>query len=384
MIQNDFNKIIDYCTLTKNDTIKNEVIEILKGYRLYDINLKEDVITCYLNKDKENDIKLSVRKDSIEILKNNPVKQELIKIHSNLDMSEKSLEKRPNGVIFSVVTKSFKDSSIFKNKTVLSNLIEQRYTFTDDTLSSYFKGKSFSQIFEDLVNYYENADLESIMDYNSTFEIHTSLSRNPNTGLLYENFHTFLNGEDLGNIYNISNSPNKVYRIYDLYNGLITPRNESDIDLIHDEFLSDKGFNLRELKDLTFEENNLVGPTIIPVSQEYYQYVKTFLKEKYGYFGEIAFDRETLLSAITYKMSASELVKKDIARILGMTYEDFIMLDILEQQKLVEQVTHKKIKQDTIGKEGRKIEKKNFNVSSITPNERKENPLKKVLKIFKK
>lgn len=380
MIQNDFNKIIDFCTLSENETIKSEITEILKGYKLYDINSEKDVINCYLKDNNENDMRVSVRKDSIEILKSSSVKQELITIHSNLDMSEKAIEKRPKGVIFSVVSKYFRNSSLHKNKTVLYNLIEQRYTFTDDTLNCYFKNKSFRELFFELVDFYENADLESIMDYNSIFEIHTSQLRNPNNSLLYEGVHTFLNGEDLGNTYNISNSLNKVYRIYDLYRGLITPRNESDIDVIHDEFLSDRGFNLRELKNLTFEENNLVGPTTIPISQEYYEYVKKFLKDNYGYLGEIAFDRDSLLSAITYKMSASELVKREIARTLGMTYEDFIMLDTTEQHKLVEQVTNKKMKSNTLENDEKKGKKKKFNDSR----EGKENQLKKVLNFFRK
>lgn len=379
MIQNDFNKIIDFCTLSQNDTIKSEVIEILKGYKLYDINSEKDVINCYLKDNNENDMRISVRKDSIEILKSSSVKQELITIDSNLDMSEKSLERRPNGVIFSAVAKKFSNSSIYRNRTTLSHLSEQRYTFTDKTLNIYFINQSLSQLFKEIIERYENKDLDNIMDYNSTFEIHSYLSRKPDTNLLYEDFHTFLNGKDLGNIYNIFNSPTKVYRIYDLYRGLITPRNELDIDVIHDELISDKGFGLKELKNITFEENNLVSPTTIPISQEYYEYVKNFLKDNYGYFGEIAFDRESLLSAITYKMSASELVKRDIARTLGISYEDFIKLDSLKQQKLVEQFTHKKVKPSVFERK----EKDNLNILLDDGNERKNSPLKKILKFLK-
>lgn len=384
MIQNDINKIINYCTLAKNETIKSEILKLIDGYKLYDMKSLEGIITCFFKDNNNNKMELTIKEDSFEIFKNSQVKQELITIDSNLDMIEKTLERRPKGVKFSVVSKSFRESSIYKNRTTLSHLIEQRYTFTDDTLNSNFINQSLSSLFKEMIECYEKKTLDTIMDYNSIFEIHSYLSRKPDSNLLYEDFHTFLNGQDLGNIYNIFNSPTKVYRIYDLYRGLITPRNELDINLIHEESLSDRGFNLRELKNLTFEENNLVGPTTLPIREEYYEYVKNFLKDNYGYFGEIAFDRDTLLSAITYKMTASELVKRDIARTLGISYEDFIKLDTNKQQKLAEQFTHKKVKPGVLEIEEKETRKKNSNVSLGLNNEQKDNPLKKVLKIFKK
>ena len=53
-----------------------------------------------------------------------------------------------------------------------------------------------------------------------------------------------------------------------------------------------------------------------------------------------------MLLGITYQISGPERVKRQIERLLGISYSEFEELDYLEQQKLIEQKLGKKIKYD--------------------------------------
>ena len=70
------------------------------------------------------------------------------------------------------------------------------------------------------------------------------------------------------------------------------------------------------------------------------------LYKRAGFKGNLELNRDSILSAITYKMSSSELVKRQIEEKLGISYDEFEKMDYYEQRKLIEEKTGKKVKLD--------------------------------------
>ena len=126
--------------------------------------------------------------------------------------------------------------------------------------------------------------------------------------------------------------------------------NENDINLINLGFLSQDAFDFRTLRGIPEQEDFIVGPSLISVSDDYINYLKELFNNKFGYKGDLELSRSSILSGITYQMSGPELAKRQIDRKLGIPYEEYEKLDIEEQHKLIEQKTGKKVKTEIVPK----------------------------------
>lgn len=157
---------------------------------------------------------------------------------------------------------------------------------------------------------------------------------------------TFLNGQDISRIYDTVDGKDKLYRIYDLYKWIINSRNENDINAINLGLLNSDAYDLMSLKEITEKEDLLVGESSQKYSEEYIDYIKEMLNDKFGYTGNIDLSRETIVTGIVYQMSGPERAKREIERKLGISYDEFEQLDLDEQHKLIEQKTGEKIKPD--------------------------------------
>ena len=122
-----------------------------------------------------------------------------------------------------------------------------------------------------------------------------------------------LNGTNISNMYNSIQGYDKLSRIHELYNGIITPRNEKDINGIKIGLLNSKCFDLKTLKGININIDNLVGDKV-DIPYEYLEYLKKIFRNKYEYTGDINLTRDELLKIILNKPKKtsknSVLIKK--------------------------------------------------------------------------
>ena len=86
----------------------------------------------------------------------------------------------------------------------------------------------------------------------------------------------------------------RVYRIYDLYRGVINSRNEKDIDLIRSGLLSQDAYDLKGLRGITEKEDSIVGKPL----------------------DEMSLDRDSVLVSITQQKPDDNLIKNKPKRLL--------------------------------------------------------------------
>ena len=89
----------------------------------------------------------------------------------------------------------------------------------------------------------------------------------------------FLNGDDISNLYNYVNGNDRLYRVYDLYNGIINNRNSKDIQNISNNILPPEAFGYKNASGITEQEDLLVGESLIKINDKKINLVKEkFLK----------------------------------------------------------------------------------------------------------
>lgn len=341
------------CKLLKVECIKRELYSQLEGYIFKSIKRENSEWIVEFKGPKEAHLMLSISFNKLNIMKNTDQKAERIAIDENMLLKERTIDKRENGIVYLVVQKQFAPSSRF-NKIVLTDLVEQRFILTIGKLNNLLENIDFDNI--SLTNLLlklrileSKVDLKYQSDFYSEFSTHMNYYLNcDNDRKIKDNIYptrTYLNDEEMSSIFDVD-GPDKLYRIYDLYNGIINPRNENDIHSIHLGLLSQEAFDLKELKGINQQEASLVGPSLVNVSDDYVVYLKNLLEQKFGYKGSIGDDRTSILLGITYQMSGYERAKREIERKLGIPYSEFEQLDFDEQQKLIEQKTGKKFKYD--------------------------------------
>ena len=239
----------------------------------------------------------------------------------------------------------------YKNKNVLVDLIEDSYVFSRDKINRIIDREDFSDvrlmyILLKIKKASMENDLKDICDLHNRFSTHMNTYVQCRSGrTIKDNIYptrTYLNGEEFSSLFDINDDADKLYKVYDLYNGLINTRNENDINSINLGFLSEDVFGFRKLKGITSQEDELVGRSNLEVSNDYINYLSKLFYDKFGYKGEIKTDRESLLKGITYKMSGPELAKRMVERKLGISWEEYESLDFDEQQKIIESKTGKK------------------------------------------
>ncbi len=318
-----------YCKLLKIECIKKELEAQLEGYTLKSIERKTGEWTvCFENLNGEHII-LSISSDSFSLLKITATRIEGIAIDENMLLTNRVIDKRQNGVVYSIIQKQFAPSSRF-NQIVLTDLVEQRFTITREKINSLLESIDFDNI--RLTNLLlklrmleNNVDLKSQSDYYSKFSTHMNYYLYFEGGRkIKDNIYptrTYLNDEEVSSIFDVDGL-DKLYRIYDLYNGIINPRNENDINSINLGFLSQDVFNFKQLKGISGQEDSLVGPSLVNVNDTYINYLRKFFDQKFGYKGSINLDRDSMLLGITYQISGSEKDKREIEKTMD---EDYII-----------------------------------------------------------
>ena len=117
--------------------------------------------------------------------------------------------------------------------------------------------------------------------------------------------------EEVSRLYDIVDGPDKLYRIYDLYHGIINPRNELDINCISLGLISPYAFGLRTLRKIDKQEEQLVGKSNVLVSDDYCNYVSNLLKDKYNCNIDKDLSRDSILEGIGYCLTEQEEKAKE-------------------------------------------------------------------------
>lgn len=317
-----------FCKLLNVNCIRNEMESNLKGYILDSIERKNGEWNCLLTNEKDNYITLTIAFNKISILKCTTSFAERIIVGEDLLLSHRIVEKRPNGIIYSVINKQFESSTLFNNEVVLVDLIEQRNIFTKNNINSLLKSIDFDS--DRLVEYLlklrmlENKyDLKEQSDYSSEFSTHMNYYINWECGRwVTDNIYptrTYLNGEEISDIYIVNNDSDILYIIFDLYRGIINPRNEREVNAINLGLLSKDAYDLKGLRGITEQEDYIVGKSQRIVSDEYINYLKRMLNDKFGYKGNLKLERNSILFGIEKRMTEPELDKMQIEKKLDIT-----------------------------------------------------------------
>ena len=333
--------------LLKSACIEEEIFKNIEGFELTKSLKQNNGLILFFEKNT-NKITIFVQPNSIILTKNLNNLVEEITINTNLILNDRTIEKRPQGLIYTKIQKQFSNSKTF-NEIVLSDLIEQRYTLTTNKLYSLYKDfntqkKSLENLLSVIKSAEEKKMLNNYIDLYTEFSTHRnyffSSKNSPYKDKIYPT-RTYLNSEDFSYLFNITGKDN-LYKIYDLYNGKINNRNEQEILLINQNLLNEDAYYLRELKGLNYLEDSLVGKSE-DLDTTYLRYLETFFDTAFGYKGAIALDRDTLLKGITHHMSGIEHAKRYIEKKLGLSYYDFEQLDIDEQNKLIKEKAKEKL-----------------------------------------
>lgn len=322
MTNNQLKKAYSYCFLLKNEAIMKEVESLTTGYKVNSINFKDDHYTISFLDDKNNTINMVVANDSIHISRMEDNVFSNIAIYDTQVMRQTDIEKREKGLIYTETCKRFARSRRFNNEAVLVDLEEERYTFSSDTINTILNGIDYkeadlNQIFIRLKTLGMKVNLEDAADLFTTFSTHMNYYSNWDGGRqITDNFYptkTLVNGENLSMIFDVNDGPDKLYRVYDLYNGVINPRNEGDIISINSDFMSDDAFDYKRFIGITDVEDEIAGESKKSLSPEYVDYLTTFFKEAFGYTGSVELDRLSLLAAINYQKGYSEIEELDLS-----------------------------------------------------------------------
>lgn len=314
-----FKKVYEFCKLLKNDGIRKEIEEQIEGYSLKGTYKYEESMWYVFTGADDKKILLTFFRNRIGLSKQSNNIVEEIYADESLLLSHKIIEKRPNGVIYSNIFQNFNSNK----DTTLRYLIESRYVFTKENLEGFsndFEKMDMRALMMSLMMTQYDVHLGRICDFCSDVLIGSVNSDDKN------DYHTriYLNDEDVSNIFGVIDGPDRVYRIYDLYRGVINARNEKDIDLIRSGILSQDAYDLKGLKGITEKEDSIVGKSLDGVS----------------------LDRDSVLAGILFKEPKNEYIKRLVELKLSISYDEYEKLDIEEQHKLIEQKIGRKVSFD--------------------------------------
>lgn len=335
MKETNINKVYDYCTLLNHNCIKNELANYLEGYQVIDIIKIIDHYLCTLTSDENHEIfmtiymgmiKLKVMKPSFceeieiqgntyksvyQLFKIEKEKAEHIKYEekeNDITLKIKKVEKREDGIIYTNILKTFNKLPTFNNDYILTDLKEKQLIFTKEKLEQALGNFSFNdskpnEILSRFKILENRHNLKLISDYSTSTSIQYN---NKKTLKSLFNKHSdqqleiYLNGNNYSNLYNSIDGYDKIERIHDLVNGIISKRTENDIDGIRLGLLNSKCFDIKSLKGINNTIDSLIGEkTSYPIS--YLNYLKNLFRLKYDYRGNIDIDRDSLIKIITSK-----------------------------------------------------------------------------------
>ena len=223
-------------------------------------------------------------------------------------------EKRDNGCIIEVIEKNYDFTKESENEKILVDLVSNRYVF-DRNIS-----------IDDINNF------EQLCKMKTTFESHFKPLQKPvgstrwYTDSPYSTY-TKINGEDISYIYDVVNGTDKIYRIYDLYNGIINERNSDDLFSIHLGLLGKEAFAYKELNGINAKENEICGNSKKTLSTQESTLIYDLISKRIGYKNQFDIDDiNSIINAITYKNTDTEIAKDS-------QHEEVDKLDCDEQHK---------------------------------------------------
>ncbi len=231
---------------------------------------------------------------------------------NNRIINQKRIEKREKGIIYTEIEKRFEPSSSFKNQSVLTSLRENRYVYNNTKIlknimqtygnNSWFNGlwyKLFLEIgiIKDQCNYLSTFSCDMIYHY-----VLLGLNWTMDNNYLTK---TYINGKDVSSLFTID-GPDKIYRIYDLYHGLINGRNINDLKKINLGLISPDIYDYKTLLGITSKENIIAGQPLEEANDLYYSYLKKIFKKKFNYLGPIKLNREFILNIINSNVQAEK------------------------------------------------------------------------------
>lgn len=174
--------------------------------------------------------------------------------NSDIKVLEIQKETRPNGCIIEEISRMYGFSRFSQEERVLVDLISERYVFPgnieiDKFYDTEFREKNvvFKTIFESHMKNLAKTAYDSRYSTDSPFSTKT-----------------LLNGEDISRLYDIVDGEDKISRVFDLYNGNITKRNEQDVRAIDLGLLREESFGYKELSEVTKKEDEICGQSLFP------------------------------------------------------------------------------------------------------------------------
>ncbi|MBE6154379.1 MAG: hypothetical protein E7163_02220 [Firmicutes bacterium] len=264
-------EIYNVCSIMKIECIKNEVENILSGYvcegKLLNGFRQKEII---FNKGGYK-ATVNLQDNSITILIVSKNGLERIKINDDLILNHEILKSESDKFIFTVVNKVFCSSKRFGNKVVLSDLSESKYILLKNkNLSKY--NITLNEIYVKIKNLNIKRKLSGIATICSNFSVHMNFYYPGDGGREIVAFpgstRTEFNGEDVSYLYDIIDGEDKIYRIYDLYRGVINSRNVQDINAIRLGIMPSLGFNLWNKKYMDAQEEFLLSSCAESMSED--------------------------------------------------------------------------------------------------------------------
>ena len=320
MTNNQLKKTYSSCFLLKNKAIMEEVNNLVEGYKVDSINSNNSQYVVRFSDKNKNTITMIIDNGSIHVTRFENNVYSNISIFDTQVMRQSDIEKRDKGLVYTETCKRFARSRKFNNSPVLTDLEQENYTFSADTINTILNGNDYKQVEPNqilirLKSLGMKANLEDAADLFTTFSTHMNYYYGWDGGRqITDNFYptkTLVNGENLSMLFDVNDGPDKLYRVYDLYRGVINPRNEGDIMSINSGFMSEDSFDYKRFIGITDTEEEIAGESKKTLSTEYVDYLTTFFKEAFGYTGSVELDRFSLLSAINYQAACPELETLD-------------------------------------------------------------------------
>lgn len=326
-----------YSQLLKNRDIKKILNEELNNYKIAKIDKNSG--TALLYNDNNGQSKQMFFENSNIILvgkKDNKVNITTIKEGPELEIYAYDFR---IGVILEKTNIKYGYSNYSKDYKVPTSLISKRYVlYEKNTLG--LRGSDLDDIYNRHIEFISNNSLQESSFFHTTFEsfmVNKDLIPNFRGSIdtLYST-HTFVNDRDISYIYDIVKGPDKLLRIFDLYRGIINERNKQDIKGINQGLIKSDVFAYLELKGIKQKEDIFVSKE--KFDADYIRNVSNIISEVTGNINYIdSLERDSLISSIKYVPKASEIAKRDVEKVVGMSYNEFDMLNIEEQEKLIEE-----------------------------------------------
>lgn len=259
----DFDKALSFCWFSNILCIKEEIEKYLEGYSLQSIEKHKIEYDCYFNDENDNSITMTIQRDRIGlyIFMNNSVDR--ILIDENLVLTCKSVVRRQNGVLYSIIKKQFSLSEYFSDKVDLVDINEKRFVFKNETIASLLN-KSESTDFRleklllNLMLTGYKIDLSKKADYFSDYTATLECEMNQEMELKFDYFTVKVNvdGKDVSYLYKNLKGNDIISRVYNLYIGRI---NFEDADAVRNSFLTLEATNLKLYSGITKKEDEILG-----------------------------------------------------------------------------------------------------------------------------